>query len=725
MSRSRRWTILAAAALCAAAAWGAEVQDTVLSSYKAFLEGRLDDAVSGFRYLATLGISAPNPDVNLAVLDRDKGDRDAELAQWVKASLETSADGFVWNQRGWAYLSAQRTRDARESFLKAVDRSSTTAEQSEADLGLGLTALQADNPRAGLEPLRSALVQGPFMLSAAYFAMAQVQLAAKDKQAALAYLRQSLDLDGLNFEALRALARLYAKIGQNREAWRAYHRILSLDPKDEEAVKKLKKLSDYISGEPQDSMPVRRIARPMLDAQLTPDVAPSKSAMTIRVGLFSGPDGAPSTATRLYFMTNSDFKIVAQSGEVVKEDGRAFDQWEISFRPETDLVELRDASRDLQFTTKQRFRIVPQGRLGSTLLKSVEFVRAEGFDLGDRELRGEVEVQPTPHGFKLVNELRVEDYLIGAVSSALPDRSPLEAYKAEAVVARSMALWAKAEGPKSLDGADICDSARCLRYVGVTEELLEAAKAVRDTEGLVLASGARVARLAQHEDCGGITESGAASGDPALRDLVSVSDSPTPLVPPRTPAQLERWLHEAPPAGAYCEAGGLAQTHSRWVRILDAKDLTRRANRLKDIGYIERIRAARRSATGRVEALEVDGRRGSLTLEGADDISGFLSPGSLRSTLFTITPLMDGRKADRFILWGAGTGSGLGMCEHGAVGQASLGRSFKQILSVYFPGLRLRDAYHPPRPRVARRPGRYPRTLNPRKFKPKAASAKK
>lgn len=708
----RRLAWLAAAALgVCAAAWGAEIQDTVLSAYKAFLEGRLDDASAQYRYLETLGVPQPNPDTNLALLARDSGDQDAALAQWVKSSLEPDADGFVWNQRGWAYLSAGRSREARESFTKAIDRSSTTAEQAEANLGLGWAQLEDGNPKLGLDPLRKTLLDGPYLLSAGSLVMARIELASRDKQAALAYLRESLDLDPLNFEAVRDAANLYQKIGENREAWRAYHRLLALDPQDEQAQKKIKKLAQFITGDPEESMPVRRLARPLLDPDAPPDVPPTTASATIRVGLFSGPDERPEAATSVYFVSNVDFKVIAQSGEIVTEDGKAGDQWQVSFRPETDLVELRDASMNLRFTTKLRFRVVPQRQPGSVLLKSAVFPSTEGFDPGDRELRGVIEVQPTPKGFMLVNELKLEDYLKGAVSSALPDRTPLEAYKAEAVVARTMAVWAKARGPQALDGADICDSPRCLRYVGVTEELHQPSLAVAQTEGLVLALGDRVARVAQHVDSGGVTESGAATGDPRYIHLLSVADGPSSAFVPRTPEELERWVHEAPPRDSYGEASGLAQTHARWLRILEAADLTERANRSYPIGALTALRVARRSSTGRVQQLEVRGAHGSFTLAGADDIGDFLSPGSLRSTLFTITPIMRGRKAERFLLWGAGTGSGLGMSETGAIGQAALGRTYPQILAVYFPGLAIRNYYHPPRPP---RRGRYRRTLNPR-----------
>ncbi|MGH7735768.1 MAG: hypothetical protein ACREOE_19255, partial [Gemmatimonadales bacterium] len=221
----------------------------------------------------------------------------------------------------------------------------------------------------------------------------------------------------------------------------------------------------------------------------------------------------------------------------------------------------------------------------------------------------------------------------------------------------------------------------------------------------------RLARVLEHQNCGGRTESGADSGDPQLKDFVSVVDAPSAAAVPATPVELERWMHEFPQRDRFCEAGSLTSpSDSRWVRIIDASILKDRASRTKYIGPIKHIRVARRSGTGRVQSLEVTGTRGSLTYDGAKAISDFLSPGSLRSTLFTIQPLMKGSTADRFILWGAGTGHGLGMCMAGAIGQASLGRPWKTILATYFPKLQIENLHaKPAQKKAAKKKGRNPR----------------
>jgi len=686
-------------------------------------------------------VAPPESNANLALLARDRGRHEEALTHWVKGSLETGAGGFVWNQRGWAYAALKRIPEARDSFLKAGDRSSTTADQVEAKLGLGLVARMAAQPRQALTLLRAMLGASPFIMAAASCETAKAALGAGDRHAAIAYLRQCVSLDPLNLECLKELAELHARMGENRAAWHAYLRVLDLDPADTEAARQVKKLRASIPGDPEAALPLRRLARTLLppepSAGAAPQEAPSPkgvrsplpegepapaSSVTVRVALFTAPDGRPATATRLYFICNSDFKIIADSGDVVKAGGQAGQQWEIAFRPESSLVELRDGSRNVQYETAQGLRIVPGGRQSSVLLRSVRFMDGVGIDAGDRELRGIMDILPTPYGFKLVNEVGLEEYLYGVVAAALPQGSPSEAYQAQAVVSRTQALWSKAHRPENPERADVCDSAACQKYLGLSAEMQEATTAVQATSGAILTRNGTAALVLQHDNCGGVTEDGLQSGAAEAGHLVSVSDGPgaTPLS--RAPDQLELWTHEYPPADRYCEASGLtAPVESRWVRILAAADLAARAERIRPLGAIRHLRAAKRTATGRVHALEVTGSKGTVVLEGEKAISDFLSPGSLRSTLFTVQPLMAGGKADRFILWGAGTGHGVGFCRAGALGQASMGRKWQAILGHYFPNLQVAlpaEKLLQPAPAAAR-------SRAPRRNKPKNPSWKK
>lgn len=711
--------IAALLVLLAAGASAADVERTIRDSYGAFLQGRHEDAASGWRYLAGLGVTAPRPEANEALAQRDAGSPEAALALWVKASV-TDGDGLEWNQRGWAFLALGREREARESFEKAIDRSSTTSTQSEANLGLGLTAIRENKPKAALEALRRAAVSGPYAIAGAAQLTAEVSASQGDQQAALSYLRQALGVDPYNREALRALTRLLDKIGDNRAAWLSARRALALDPADPDARKVLKRNESFIVGDPDEASGVRRIARPVLRPD--DESAPDASSRTVRVGLYGAPDGRPATMTRCYVMVNSPFKVAATAYGAMRDNGPAFDQWEIEYRPETGVVEVRDAARNILFVAKQPFTFVPSGKRASVLIKSARVLDPVGVDLGDREVRGAVEVIPNPWGFKLVEVAPLEDYLYGVVSVALPDGSPPEAYRAQAVISRTAAAWAIGHHPQTQENFDLLDDRSTQETIGVSGEMRAASEAVDATRGLVLAENGLVAQAPQHEDSGGRTEDGKESGVPGMESLVSVDDAAKPSAAWSTPLDLERFVHEPPPEGLYSEAApGLTASAARWVRVLDAKDLRARIDARRRIGRLRGLRVAGRTATGRVQALEAIGSEDSVLFAGFAEIQQLLSPGSLRSALFTLQPLYDGENVSRVVVWGAGTGSGLGFSRAGALGQAALGKPWREIVKHYFPKSEIRDLYHPPKVAAPVAPGvgPYRRTLNYRVKKKK------
>jgi SpoIID/LytB domain protein len=698
--------------LLALPASAADVAQTVRDSYGAYLQGRYDDAASGFRYLQTLNVAAPAPEANEALVLRDGGRPEAALPLWIKASLLENADGFVWNQRAWSFLSLGRSRDAKESFQRAIDRSSTTATQAEANLGLGLDALLEHKPKAGVDALRRAGISGPYAIAVSAQLTAETSAALGDKERALSYLRQSLDVDPYNRESLRALVRLLDSIGDNRGAWLAARRELALDPADEDARKVLKRNASYITGDPDEASGVRRIARPVLNPETTEPALPV-SSRTVRVGLYGAPDGRPATMTRCYLMMNSPFKVTAAAYGVMRDNGNAYDQWEVEWRPDSGVIEVRDSARNILFTSKQPFTFVPSAARGSVLIKSAAIPNVIGVDLGDREVRGSVEVVPNPWGFKLVNQVPLEQYLFGVVSVALPDASPPEAYKAQAVVSRTAAAWAIGHHPQTQENFDLLDDRSVQQTIGVSGEMRDGAEGVTATEGLILSEHGLVALAPQHDDSGGRTEDGKDSGEPGMEGMVSVADAQRPASPWQLPLDVERFTHDAPPEGLFSEAApGPTAAAARWMRILDARDLRSRVEQKKKIGRLLNLIVAGRTATGRVKELKVVGADGEVAYAGFKEIQGLLSPGSLRSALFTLQPLYDGKSLERVVLWGAGTGSGLGFSRAGALGQAALGKPWREIVTHYFPRYEIRDLDKPPLPPVPKGHGPYRRTLN-------------
>ncbi len=661
----RRWALAAALGLLALSSGAVETVETYRASWGAYLQGRLEDAASGYRYLATLGEGGAEASVNLALMARDQGKEDEALAHWVKATLLEPYDSFLWSQRGWSSLALRRYRDARDSFKKAIETSSITYQTAEARFGLGLTEQLDGNDKAAIAAYSIAYTHSPYLLPAVSAQMGRLASRRKRDSTAELYFKQSLSQDPKQLETILELARIYERNGSPKAAWQGYKLALDLDSSDPAAQAGFSRTEAFLLERAEKVLPVRRLVSPLMTHFSQPPASPS-----VRVGLFSNPEGLSAQLTRFYCISGSGFKLVdTRLGEIARS--RPLDQWEVSFRPETRVIEVRDAHRELKFTTKQNFRIEPIHPGATVLVKSAALVDIKGVDIGDREMRGAVEGVPSPQGFQLVNELGLEDYLSSRISALLPSGAPPEALKAEAVLARTQLAGLPAAAHHSFLRTDLCDSTHCHVYPGISQENLAARRAVIDTRGIKVSLGAGWLPL-QHVSCGFATE--------------ETPDRPKPHPPLLAPSELERRIHSYPGSDLYCEASALAQpAWSRWVRLLEAQWIRDRIERGQELGPLRGLRVLERSPSGRAKALEIIGAYRTIKLEGAAAIEKALSPGGIRSMLFTVQPIYRSKNIEYLLIWGAGTGSGQGLCNAGAMGQAHLGRSYRDILKFYFP----------------------------------------
>jgi stage II sporulation protein D len=118
--------------------------------------------------------------------------------------------------------------------------------------------------------------------------------------------------------------------------------------------------------------------------------------------------------------------------------------------------------------------------------------------------RGVVEITPADDGMLVINELHVEEYLVGLINCEISSQWPMEAVKAQAVIARTYALYqkeARRGAPYHLEST-VLDQV----YEGCLIEDSRALRGVRDTEGEVLTWRGEVIQAFFHSSCGGHTE---------------------------------------------------------------------------------------------------------------------------------------------------------------------------------------------------------------------------
>lgn len=279
---------------------------------------------------------------------------------------------------------------------------------------------------------------------------------------------------------------------------------------------------------------------------------------------------------------------------------------------------------------------------------------AQGLRAGGFPLDGEVEVRRAADGLAVVNALPLEPYVAAVTGAEMPPRFPPEALKAQAVAARTFAVFKKLEAlgegrPWHL-GASVLG--QVYRGARVDPRARSAADA---TAGEVLTYDHAVIEAYFHSTCGGATERGA---DALGRDL--------PYLPS---VRCDR-----------CRAS----PRSTWSVRVPAAELGRVAGLGRDASS---VRVVARTASGRAARVEVagGGRRATLS---AVDLRQRLGFDRLPSLWFDAA--LTGGEA-RFD--GRGSGHGAGLCQWGAAGAARDGQGYREILARYYPGTELVRMY--------------------------------
>jgi stage II sporulation protein D len=142
--------------------------------------------------------------------------------------------------------------------------------------------------------------------------------------------------------------------------------------------------------------------------------------------------------------------------------------------------------------------------------------------LNGRPYRGTLVVRRSRTGISVINSLELDDYVRGVVPSESPARWPLAELKAQAVAARSYAIFER----KPDEHYDLVPDARNQVYGGMAAEHPRSNKAVKKTEGQILTYHGEVARTYYSSSSGGRTEAvqDAFPGSAPIPYLRSVSD---------------------------------------------------------------------------------------------------------------------------------------------------------------------------------------------------------
>lgn len=302
-------------------------------------------------------------------------------------------------------------------------------------------------------------------------------------------------------------------------------------------------------------------------------------------------------------------------------------------------------------------------RLAQTALPSETRLvpRGAAVKVGGHRYRGPFILRLDPgQTVTVIEEVAIEDYLEGVLPHEMDPNWPLEALKAQAVVARTFTYANLGKFRK--EGFDLTNDTRSQVYRGLALVNENVRSAVRQTRGEVLGWKGKLLPVYYHACCGGQTTD---ASSPWGADK---ADTPAPLRGVKDP-----WCKASP--------------HISWTAYFAWDDLMNAADGVAPLpGPLKALKVGRKDLAGYVMSFVASTSGENVHLR-ATDFRARLGAGDLRS--LKIRRILSRRKGLEFT--GGGSGHGVGLCQWGARLQAEKGRSYEKILLFYFPGAELSE----------------------------------
>ena len=125
--------------------------------------------------------------------------------------------------------------------------------------------------------------------------------------------------------------------------------------------------------------------------------------------------------------------------------------------------------------------------------------------IGNNKYYGDIYIKQVDSKLQIVNFVDIEKYLLGVVPYEMPSSFPLEALKAQTVIARS---YAQTNINRNKKDFDLYDDTRSQVYSGIPKSRLSnVEKAIKETKGEVITYNGRVIDALFHSYSGGYTAS--------------------------------------------------------------------------------------------------------------------------------------------------------------------------------------------------------------------------
>lgn len=344
---------------------------------------------------------------------------------------------------------------------------------------------------------------------------------------------------------------------------------------------------------------------------------------------------------------------------------------------------------------------------------------------------GSFEVYIKDSSLRLINEVDLNAYLKNTIPGQMVASGGMEAYRAQAVVSRTSAVYHILQGGHLSEGYHITDNSKTQLYNNYppTEEC---STAIDETAGKVLTYNGKVIDARYYStSCGtgapyneiyysGRKPSGTNSfpylvfgsyTTPKVTDLkdetkateflkdwtIKSYDSNSPYY--RWKFSLTRGeLSDAINSNIY----RLYSENPKMFRIRTYLNIYKSTKIPEEgLGTIKDIEISERGTSGNVQTLTLTCDSGTYRVYGGGIIQQLLTPAELTLSLmygsdtvvekipspyFAIDKTTSGSRLTSITIYGGGYGDGVGMSQYGAIGLIRLGQTYQDVLKTFYPG---------------------------------------
>ncbi|HBE79707.1 MAG TPA: hypothetical protein DDW65_18310 [Firmicutes bacterium] len=257
-------------------------------------------------------------------------------------------------------------------------------------------------------------------------------------------------------------------------------------------------------------------------------------------------------------------------------------------------------------------------------------------------------------------QMDIEEYLTGVVAGEMKPGWPLNAYAAQAIIARTFTMEFLARGgTRKAHGTDISTDEKEAQAYNAANITPTIRQAVAMTRGLVLTYKNHYIKGWYSASCGGQT-------DYAREGLAYKGPEPPYIQSVKCP-----------------EAKVIPKTELFWQANLSSAEINAALEKInrQGVGNVRKMEIVKRSKAKRATILKFVGDQGTAEVAGGDFRIN-VGPLKMRS-IWLSDPVEN--KPGQITLKGRGFGHGVGLCQWGAYALAKENKSPKAIVKHYYP----------------------------------------